>query len=77
MSEVVVLRPGKKSAPPSIAANSPQVPVARKDLNWWLKKALKEDSRVRPGFAEAWIGDAAVDESSRLARYYVGEYFSL
>jgi flagellar protein FlaI len=76
MADVVVLRPGKKNAPPTIAANSqpavPQAPAARKNLDWWLKKSLKEDSRVRPGFAEAWVGDAPVDENSRLARYYVG-----
>ena len=74
MADVIVLKPGKKNAPSTFAADArpTQPPAARKDLNWWLKKSLKEDSRVRPGFAEAWVGDSSIDENSRLARYYVG-----
>jgi len=52
------------------------VPVIRpqrsKDLNSWLRSMLKSDSRVRPGFAEAWIGEKLVDDAHRVARYYVG-----
>ncbi len=84
MSDPVVLRPMKKSAPPVIsvpkheAAVQPSAPIhvsraeRPKDLNSWLGKTLKDDSRVRPGFAEAWVGEKLVSEEHRIARYYVG-----
>ncbi|MDD4307812.1 MAG: type II/IV secretion system ATPase subunit [Thermoplasmata archaeon] len=68
MTAGIVLRPGKQPAPASdVTASRPG-----RNLDACLKKALREDSRLRPGFAEAWVGDSAVNEQSLLARYYVG-----
>ncbi len=83
MSEPVVLRPAKSSRPPVIVVPKHEIAVpgepiqARreerpKDLNAWMMRTLKNDSRVRPGFAEAWIGEKLINEQHRLARYYVG-----
>ncbi|MDO9538104.1 MAG: type II/IV secretion system ATPase subunit [Thermoplasmata archaeon] len=71
MSEVV-LRPGKKSKPLIPPEPAKAQLGARKDLDILLRKALKNDSHSRPGFAEAWVGDSPVDDAARITRYYVG-----
>ncbi len=69
----IVLRPGK---PPRIVqpagAPPPKPPKAGANLDLGLMNLLRSDSRLRPGFAEAWVGEPVVSEGSRLARYYVG-----
>ncbi|MBU4031881.1 MAG: type II/IV secretion system ATPase subunit [Candidatus Thermoplasmatota archaeon] len=78
MPEPIILRPGKSSRPPVISVpkqTDAPAPIRNddvKDLNMWMRRTLKGDSRVRPGFAEAWIGEELMEEDSRLARYYIG-----
>lgn len=77
MSEIV-LKPGKKK-PKILGAEKPKPvsiskPQAKGDarVDDWLNKLLQEDSRIRPGFADAWVSLTSMDEKSKLIRYHVG-----
>jgi len=64
----IVLKPGR---PPKVLRPAARAEAARPSLSAGLGSVLRADSHVRPGFAEAWVGDSPVSEGSRLARYYV------
>ena len=75
MSEIV-LKPGKKK-PNILGAEEPKLvskPQAGgvERVDHWLEKLLDSDSRIRPGFADAWVSLTPMDEKSKLARYHVG-----
>ncbi len=75
----IVLKPGRKKGPNILGAENrkPTVPVKNRlepdiRVDNWMKKLLSQDSRIRPGFADAWVSLIPMDEGSRLKRYHVG-----
>jgi len=68
MLEEVVLSLGRK---PAIEENIICEP-GQYNLGQLFRKSLHDDSKLRPGFAEAWVGETLADAGSRQARYYVG-----
>ena len=75
--DTIVLKPRKK-APQIVSEPEIQAPKAAiskaspRELDGWLEKMLSEGSRMRPGFADAWVSLLPIDEGSKLARYHVG-----
>ena len=64
MSEIV-LKPGKKK-PNILSIEKPQSitkPQTKGDakVDDWLEKLLDRDSRIRPGFADAWVSLTSMD----------------
>ena len=56
-------------------SNEPEIQELKenpRELDDWLEKLLNEGSRMRPGFADAWVSLLPIDEESKLARYHVG-----
>jgi len=73
----VVLKPGKRpqiimEPKPKKKAEANVHKRTGKDLDKWLNKLLSEDSRMRPGFADAWVSLPDMNENARLTRYHVG-----
>ncbi len=75
MPQGIILKPGRP--PRVVQPNESDIRTLRSaksggSLDLGLRNLLRADSRLRPGFAEAWVGDSPVADGSRLARYYVG-----